>query len=152
MSFTYRGTKHFLSYVSNLAGSLLKVRNAYPSQASGFTSVFGGVCVAHRFSFLSCFFLFFFVVCYVSLMLPVSLNCQFLIAPSGFTNVYWQKKKQSAGRHVAPRGHIMLIPSKPNICLTPQCCVLTGEATNTNFIGFDMIRPRFETLIYMWSR
>jgi len=53
MSFAYRGTQRFLTYMINQVGCLLKVGNAYLSQASGFTSVFGGVCVAHRFSFLS---------------------------------------------------------------------------------------------------
>jgi hypothetical protein len=33
-----------------------------------------------------------------------------------------------SGKHVAPRGHIILIPSHPVFALTPQCC---GEATNT---------------------
>jgi len=60
MSFAYRGTQRFLTYMLNQVGCLLKVGNAYLSQASGFTSVFGGVCVAHRFSFLSCFIFVFF--------------------------------------------------------------------------------------------
>jgi hypothetical protein len=37
-------------------------------------------------------------------------------------------KQKSAGRHVAPLGHIILIPSQP-IC---------GEATNSNFIVFGL--------------
>ena len=39
-------------------------------------------------------------------------------------------KQKSAGRHVAPLGHIILIPSQP-IC---------GEATNSNFIVFGLTR------------
>jgi hypothetical protein len=38
---------------------------------------------------LCCVFaLFVFVLCLVSPMLPVSLDCPFLIAPSGFSSVY----------------------------------------------------------------
>jgi len=37
-------------------------------------------------------------------------------------------KQQSADRHVAPLGHIFLIPRQPVFSLTPECCVLTGEA------------------------
>jgi hypothetical protein len=32
-------------------------------------------------------------------------------------------KQQSAGRHVAPVGHIILIPSQPVFALSPKCCV-----------------------------
>ena len=50
---------------------------------------FGEVCVAHLFSFLCCCFVFC-CVCsrLVCPMLPVSLNCPFLIASSVFYNVY----------------------------------------------------------------
>jgi hypothetical protein len=41
-------------------------------------------------------------------------------------------KQQSAGGHVAPIGHIILIPSKPVFALSPYLCVLSGEATKTN--------------------
>ena len=52
--------------------------------------VFVGVRVAHLFSFLCCVFfvLFVFVLCLVNPMLPVSLDCPFVIAPSVFFNVY----------------------------------------------------------------
>ena len=43
-------------------------------------------------------------------------------------------KQQSADRHVAPLGHIILIPS--------------GEATNTNFIVFALTRSGLEPTIY----
>jgi len=43
-------------------------------------------------------------------------------------------KQQSAWRHIVPLGHIILIPSKPVCLLTPECCVLSSEATNTSFI------------------
>jgi len=43
-------------------------------------------------------------------------------------------KQQSAGKHVALLGHIILIPSQPVFDLSPKCCVLCGESTNTDFI------------------
>ena len=52
------------------------------------------------------------------------------------------------GRHVAPLGHIILIPSQPVFALSPQCCVLSGEATNTNFIVFGLTQPGLEPTIY----
>jgi hypothetical protein len=57
-------------------------------------------------------------------------------------------KQQSAGREVAPLEHIILIPSQPLFALPPECCVLSGEATNTNFIVFDMTRPRLGPTVY----
>jgi len=57
-------------------------------------------------------------------------------------------KQQSEGRHVAPLGHIILIPSRPVFALSPLCCVLSGEATNTNFIVFGLTRPGLEPTIY----
>ena len=44
-------------------------------------------------------------------------------------------KQQSANRHIAPLGHIILIPSQPVFALSPKCCVLSGKATITNFIN-----------------
>ena len=52
-------------------------------------------------------------------------------------------KQQFAGRHIAPLGHIILIPSQP-VCY----CVLSGEATNTNFKVFGLTRPGLEPTIY----
>ena len=52
---------------------------------SGF--LLAGVRVAHLFSF-SVFCLLVFVLCLVCPMLPVSLDCPFLITPSVFSNVY----------------------------------------------------------------
>jgi hypothetical protein len=57
-------------------------------------------------------------------------------------------KQQSAERHVALLGHIILIPSQPVFALSPQCCVLGGEATNTNLIFFGLTRPGLERTIY----
>ena len=46
-------------------------------------------------------------------------------------------------------GHIILIPSKPVFALAPYCCVLSGEATNTNFIVFGLLtRPELEPTVY----
>ena len=50
--------------------------------------------------------------------------------------------------HVAPLGHIILILNQPVFALSPSCCVLSGEATNTNFIVFDLIRSGLEPTIY----
>jgi len=51
--------------------------------------VFGGVPVGHLFSFLCCVFvLFAFVLCRVYSIMPVSLDCPFLISRSVFLNVY----------------------------------------------------------------
>jgi hypothetical protein len=47
-------------------------------------------------------------------------------------------KQQSADRHIASLGHFILIPSQPVFALTPFCCVLSGEATNTNLIVFGL--------------
>ena len=57
-------------------------------------------------------------------------------------------KQQSAYRHVAPIGHNILIPSQPVFALFPYCCVLSGEATNTNFIVFGLTRPELEPTIF----
>ena len=66
------------------------------------TRVFGGVRVPHIFSSLCCvvfcffFCLFFyrilFVMCIVCLMLPVSLDCPFMIGTLAFSNVFFLSK------------------------------------------------------------
>ena len=50
-------------------------------------------------------------------------------------------KQQSAGRHIAPLGHIILIPSRPVFALSE-------EATNTNFIVVGLIRQGFKSMIH----
>ena len=57
-------------------------------------------------------------------------------------------KQHAAGRHVVSLGHIILIPSQTVFALCPYCCVLSGEATNTNFIVFSLTRPGLEPTIY----
>jgi hypothetical protein len=56
-------------------------------------------------------------------------------------------KQQSAGRHVAPLGHIILIPSQIVSALTPSCCLLSGNSANTNYIVFGLIKLGLETKI-----
>ena len=56
-------------------------------------------------------------------------------------------KQQSDGRHVAPLGHIILIPSRV-FAHSPLCRVLSREATNTNFIVFGSTRLGLEPMIY----
>jgi hypothetical protein len=48
-------------------------------------------------------------------------------------------KQQSAGRHVTSFGYIILIPSRPVFGFTPEFCVRSGEAANTNFIVYGLI-------------
>jgi len=48
---------------------------------------FGGVCVAHLFSFI-CWFFFFLCSVSCAQMLPVPLDWPFLIVHSAFSNVY----------------------------------------------------------------
>ena len=48
----------------------------------------------------------------------------------------------------SPLGHIILIPSQPAFARSPYCRVLSGEATNTNFIVFGLTRPGLEPTIY----
>jgi hypothetical protein len=57
-------------------------------------------------------------------------------------------KQQSAGRHVDPLKHSILIPSQPVFALSPLCRVLSGETTNTNLIVFGLIRLELEPMIY----
>ena len=52
-------------------------------------------------------------------------------------------KQQSAGRHVAPLWHIILIPSQPVFALS-----LSRAATNTNFIVFGLTWRDLEPTIY----
>jgi hypothetical protein len=56
--------------------------------------------------------------------------------------------KQSAGRHVAPLEHIILIPNQPVFTLSPECYMLSGEATNKNFIVFALTQLGLEPMIY----
>jgi len=79
-----------LVYMSNMAVSYKRQKLLSFREHLESPTVFGGVRVAHCFSFL------FFFVCFaclrpVSLVcpnLPVSLDCQFLICPSVFSSVY----------------------------------------------------------------
>jgi hypothetical protein len=51
-------------------------------------------------------------------------------------------------RHVALLGHIILIPGQTIFSLSPQCCILSGEAINTNVIVVGLTRPGLERTIY----
>ena len=57
-------------------------------------------------------------------------------------------KQQSAARHIALLRHIILIPSQQVFALSPKCCMLSGEATNTNLIVFGLTRLGLEATIY----
>jgi hypothetical protein len=56
-------------------------------------------------------------------------------------------RQQSMDRHVVPHGHIILIQSQPVFALSPYCCVLSREATNTKFIVFGLTQSVFELCI-----
>jgi hypothetical protein len=47
-----------------------------------------------------------------------------------------------------PLGHIIQIPSQPVFALSAYCCVLSGEATNSNVIVFGFMRSGIEPTIY----
>jgi hypothetical protein len=55
----------------------------------------------------------------------------------GFYSASSLKQRPPIG-HVAPLGHIVLIHIYPIFAISPYCCMLIGEATNTNFIVFDL--------------
>ena len=66
----------------DMAGVLLETELAYPSWAPWFIPSFGGIRFAHHFSILYCVCLFSLSsLCVFCLMLHVSLDCSFLIAP-----------------------------------------------------------------------
>jgi hypothetical protein len=45
-------------------------------------------------------------------------------------------------------GHIIVIPSQPVFALSPKCCMLSGEAINTNLIISGLTWPGLEPTIY----
>ena len=53
-------------------------------------------------------------------------------------------KQQCTDSHVTPLGHIILIPNQTVCTLSPKYCMLSREATNTNFIIFGLTRPGLE--------
>jgi hypothetical protein len=86
---TFTGLDCIYEYKMQQGGCLTRSRNWSPSQSPGFTpQFFGGIRVAHLFSFLCCFC--FVYLCPVCPMLLMSLDCPFLICPSGFSYIYLQ--------------------------------------------------------------
>jgi len=77
----------------NMVGVLQEAVTSYPSWAHGFTTVFWWWCLLFTFVvFCVVFFtLFVFALFLVYSVLPVSLDCPVLIAPSVFSNVYIHK-------------------------------------------------------------
>jgi hypothetical protein len=43
---------------------------------------------------------------------------------------------------------LSFVPSQLVFALSPSYCVLSGEATNTNFLFFGLTRPGLEPMIY----
>ena len=69
--------------MNNIAGVLLEAGAAFSSQVPVFTPGFGwGPCCSSFSLPVLCFGLFVFVLCLAYPMLPVSLDCLFLIDPS----------------------------------------------------------------------
>ena len=59
-------------------------------------------------------------------------------------------KQQSTHRyrHVTSLRRIILISSQLVFALSPSCCMLSGEATYTNFIDFGLTWSEFQPTIY----
>jgi hypothetical protein len=55
---------------------------------------------------------------------------------------------KSNNRHVAPLGHIILIPSQSVFLLFHECCTLSRQSTNTICIVFGLTRSGLEPTIY----
>ena len=71
--------------------------------------------------------------------------------PSSLSWIFYSAcslKQQSADRHVASLVHIILIQSQPVFAVSPECCVLSGEAANTNFIVIGNTRSGLEPRFY----
>ena len=56
--------------------------------------------------------------------------------------------QQSAGRHIAPMGHIILILSQAVFVFTQYSWVFTWEVTYTNYIFFGLTRLELEPTTY----
>jgi hypothetical protein len=56
-------------------------------------------------------------------------------------------KQQPVGRHVAPFGRIIPIPSQQAIALSPWC-MPSRETTHTNFTVFGLTPSRLEPTFY----
>ena len=72
----------------------------------------------------------------------------FLTCDSKHTYIFFlpnSLKQQYVGRQVAPLRHIT---SQPVFALSPELRMLSGEATNTNFIVFGLTRLGLEPTIY----
>jgi len=80
-------------------------------------------------------------------MISVLLHCTFRCFFFFFLIRASSLKQESAGRHVAPLGHIIMIPSKPVFVGTPRWCMFNGEAAPTNFIVFSLTRLEPELTI-----
>ena len=65
-------------------------------------------------------------------------NIHFVLDQHSYLDFYSAgTQQQSAGGYVAPFGHIIVISSQPVFALTPYWCMLSVEATNTNFSYLD---------------
>ena len=58
------------------------------------------------------------------------------------------EQQSSAGRHIAPFGHIILIPRQPIFALSHWWCMLSQKATNANLKVFGLNRSGLEPAIY----
>ena len=79
---------------------------------------------------------------WLSEWLLVLLNAKWAIL-----QLYHGEKKQTTGKYVVSLGHFILIPGQPVFVLSPEYCVLSCEATYTNFIIFGLIRLELEPTV-----
>ena len=109
-----------------------------------FSSVFGeGVCNDEGYI---CYFLTEVIKFYWLMLLFYPCELYRLLWASSYNTS--SLKQQSTGRHVAPLWHIIPIPSQPVVALSTCCCVLSGEAINTNLIVLGLTRPGLKSVIY----
>ena len=58
-------------------------------------------------------------------------------------------KQQTTGRHVAPLGHIIMIPCQKIFALTPLNFALSGDVENDNCIVFGLTENGFKPTCYV---
>lgn len=57
-------------------------------------------------------------------------------------------KVQCIGRHVVSFRHMIMVLSQPVSALSPKRCMISGKATNINFILIGLTRPELAPMSY----